>query len=113
MAGKTSWFLQRKLIFIASRCRISTITSRNRAMSIPHFRRKYELMSFAFNIAVPLALVAVVGAQHVQLSRQAQKLDTLEADIATIKLNSLPMPSYDTPKPSSNKSTNSAITPNK
>lgn len=58
----------------------------------PHFRRHYELISFAINAAIPLTIVGVLMAQHVQLQSNTQEIENLRADIATIRLNSLPIP---------------------
>lgn len=61
-------------------------------MSLPKFRRRYELLSFLLNAALPLFLVVVLLQQHIELAHQSQKIEDLRADIATIKLNTPPYP---------------------
>ena len=53
----------------------------------PHFRRRYELMSFVLNAAVPLSLVVVVAITYWKQQIQMQEIETLRAEIATIRLN--------------------------
>lgn len=56
----------------------------------PHFRRHYELISFALNSAVPILLSVVVFTQDIQIKKNVQELENLRADIATIRLNQRP-----------------------
>ena len=53
----------------------------------PHFRRRYELMSFVLNAAVPLSLVVVVAITYWKQQIQMQEIETLRAELATIRLN--------------------------
>lgn len=59
-------------------------------MAQPHFSRRYELLSFALNALVPVSLVVVIGLQQHKLYEQAKRLERLELEVATIKLNTLP-----------------------
>lgn len=56
-------------------------------MSRPHLRRRYELMSFILNAAVPLSLVAVVAITYWKQQIQTQEIESLRAELATIRLN--------------------------
>jgi hypothetical protein len=53
----------------------------------PHFRRHYELASFILNTTVPLSLVVVAFSQHIELQKQSQEIESLRAELATIRLN--------------------------
>jgi len=44
-------------------------------------------MAFLANILVPLALVAVDGIQTIQLQKQAEDIELLRAELATLRLN--------------------------
>jgi hypothetical protein len=78
-------------------------------MSQPHLRRRYELMSFLLNAAVPISLVGVCGALHLKQVNQTQEIESLRAEVATIRLN-LAVPTNVSPTHSSINSTNTANT---
>ncbi len=75
----------------------------------PHFRRRYELMSFILNAAVPLSLVVVVAITYWKQQIQMQEIETLRAEIATIRLN-LAVPTNVQPTYGSNNSTDTTHT---
>ena len=53
----------------------------------PHFRRRYELASFLVSTAIPAALAVVGIAHQIQIQIQAQEIENLRAELATIRLN--------------------------
>ena len=75
----------------------------------PNQHHKYKLASVLIDIAIPLTFVMVIAAQHFQIIGLSQELEVLRADIATIRLNSLPT-SYGSPNTSSS---NTATTTSK
>jgi hypothetical protein len=76
---------------------------------IPHLRRRYELMSFILNASVPLALVTVVAITYWKQQIQTQEIESLRAELATIRLN-LAVPTNVSPTHGSIDTTNTANT---